>query len=379
MSQGNIILAGRTLVLGTAAATPGTLSHGGTLADGWMFDGNFTRYFNTVVIANGAVAGLFPMGNSGSDFQPIYVSCPATPPTTGGTINVSVTSDPNASSVSFADDVTVVVRNDGFWTLVTGGGLAGGTYNLRGEGTGFGTVGDVADLRLTLFGSVVGSPGVNAGTTTNPQVNRTALTQANLSNSFYIASVDAAGSPLPIELLNFYAVLTEGIVLLKWTTVTETNNHFFTLERSRNGLSFEGLFKVEGAGNSDVLLGYEAFDREPLIGRSFYRLKQTDFDGTFDYSWVVGIDNNLDASRINLYPNPVSGPNLFLTLQGLEGEVVEFSFLNPVGQLMKLQSITIPGESHTIQIPISMFGSKGIYLLIACGEKGRFVSKFLIP
>ncbi len=196
MTQGNIILAGRTLTLGTAAATPGTLSHGGTSADGWMYAGNFIRYFDAATIANGAVAGLFPMGNTGTDFRPFYVSCPSTAPTTGGTITVSHSNATSVSTVSFADDVTVVRRHNSFWTSAPGGGLAGGTYNLRAEGTEIGTIGDVADLRLTLAGGVVGSPGVNAGTTINPQVNRTGLTLANLSNDFYISSVDATSSPL---------------------------------------------------------------------------------------------------------------------------------------------------------------------------------------
>ncbi len=80
-------------------------------------------------------------------------------------------------------------------------------YNLDAQGTGFGLIGAVSDLRLTLINSGIGTPGVNGGTTLNPQVNRTGLSLANLSNSFYIGSINSVSSPLPITLISFTAVL----------------------------------------------------------------------------------------------------------------------------------------------------------------------------
>jgi hypothetical protein len=64
-----------------------------------------------------------------------------------------------------------MVRKDLRWTITSGNGLAGGSYNLQAQGTGFGLIGAVSDLRLTRINSGIGTPGVNGGTTANPQIN----------------------------------------------------------------------------------------------------------------------------------------------------------------------------------------------------------------
>ncbi len=184
--------------------------------------GSFTRWFAKSTIAAGAVAGLFPTGTS-TDYRPFSVSAPVAP-TTGGTITVSYTDATTNTSTAFADGAsTVMVRKDLNWAVSTAT-LAGGSYNLGIAGTGFGLVGNVTDLRLTLAGGVVGSAGVNAGTVTNPQVNRTGLLPANLVNTFYLGSVNAVNSPLPITLVSFTAAVKNGEVVLNWVTAQRNLN-----------------------------------------------------------------------------------------------------------------------------------------------------------
>ncbi len=173
MTAGDINLNPNTLTIGTAPGSPGSLTHGGTLASGWMYGGSITRYFNTGTIANRSVTGLFPIGTA-SDFRPFYIAALAAI-TTGGTATLSYTNAITTSVVSFVDTpiaTLVVLRHDAFWTVATAG-IIGGTYNLSVEGTGFGTVGNVIDLRITRVASTIGTDGAHAGTTANPQVNRT--------------------------------------------------------------------------------------------------------------------------------------------------------------------------------------------------------------
>ena len=93
-------------------------------------------------------------------------------------------------------------------------------------------------------------------------------------------------------------------VELRWTTATEINNDFFTVERSRDGLHFEAVAQTAGAGNTTTLQHYKAYDLAPLNGTSFYRLRQTDFDGRSTTSDVVTVyrKGNTDFS---VYPNPI--------------------------------------------------------------------------
>lgn len=112
-------------------------------------------------------------------------------------------------------------------------------------------------------------------------------------------------SPLPVELLNFNALMSNRIVDLTWQTASEQNNDFFTVERSADGFDFEPVLYKDGAGNSNTLLSYLVQDLKPLDGVSYYRLKQTDFDGAFEYSDIKVI-SNVENEQLLIYPNPSS-------------------------------------------------------------------------
>ena len=238
--------------------------------------------------------------------------------TTGGTIRVSHTAVNGSSSVVFSDNgIPVQVRSNSFWTVATGNGLATATnFSVRTEGTGFGTVGDPAHLRLTRVGdAAVGTPGTNAGSATNPQVNRTAIPLANLTNNFYWGSIDATNTPLPVELISFTAALKFDIVELKWSTASELNNDHFTIERSTDLENFEVVATIPGNGTTNVIHHYNTLDPSPVYGRSYYRLKQTDFDGKYSYSDVRVIDyEGPKFSSLRAYPNPLSGSVISLLL-----------------------------------------------------------------
>lgn len=100
---------------------------------------------------------------------------------------------------------------------------------------------------------------------------------------------DWQNEPLPIQLLHFSAVPNGSVVDLEWITASEINNHYFTVERSADATQFEGIIQRLGAGNSNIVLVYQDVDYQPLTGISYYRLKQTDFDGSFSYSQIVPV------------------------------------------------------------------------------------------
>lgn len=115
-------------------------------------------------------------------------------------------------------------------------------------------------------------------------------------------------NPLPVILIFFSAELkNENTVLLKWQTSSEINNDYFIVERSRDGNTFEELVRIEGAGHSTQTLFYEATDENPFHGTSFYRLKQTDFDGTVSYSETKSVRlTKANSFTSVVYPNPAS-------------------------------------------------------------------------
>ena len=111
---------------------------------------------------------------------------------------------------------------------------------------------------------------------------------------------------LPIELTSFTAtVKDQNSVQLNWTTLTEVNNDFFTVQHSIDGMEFREIATVKGAGTSTEKHLYEEIHHEPVWGIDYYRLKQTDFDGHSSFSEVIAV-TVLNSVGPTIYPNPIS-------------------------------------------------------------------------
>jgi len=93
--------------------------------------------------------------------------------------------------------------------------------------------------------------------------------------------------PLPIELLAINAKTKKDGILIDWSTTTEINNNYFTIERSFDGRNFQAIAIIPGNGTTTEISNYAFLDDNPEIGLNYYRLKQTDFDGKYSYSKVV--------------------------------------------------------------------------------------------
>nr|WKN34452.1 hypothetical protein K4G66_18915 [Tunicatimonas sp. TK19036] len=118
-------------------------------------------------------------------------------------------------------------------------------------------------------------------------------------------------STLPITLVYFKATAQDDKVVLKWEMTEEVNTAFFTVERSTDGRTFTNIGTVKGAGNSHEIRTYSYSDPYPANGLSYYRLKQTDFDGKFERFKVVAVSREAITTDPNsviklVTPNPCS-------------------------------------------------------------------------
>jgi hypothetical protein len=382
MTAGKINLSNANLTLGTAAASTGTL----TYTDGWVYNGNLTRWINSgnlTINTLPASPSRFPIGSS-SDYRPIYFGNPGGI-TTGGTIRASHTAVSGSTAVAFSDTDTtpIEVRTNSFWTVAIGGGLSSANvFSIRTDATGMGTVGDINDLRLTLVASAAaGTFGTNAGIVTNPQVNRTDIPIANLANNYYWGSIDDVNTPLPVELTSFTATLKFDVVELKWSTASELNNDYFTIERTIDLENFEEIVNRPGNGTTNGVHHYNAVDESPAYGRSYYRLKQTDFDGKYTYSDVRVIDyEGPKFSALRVYPNPLSGTNkLNVVVTGLKEQTeVPIMIYNVQGQLILEQVLhsDVPGTiNHEIVLTERL--RSGLYIIKA-GPTLQLMQKLVV-
>lgn len=118
-------------------------------------------------------------------------------------------------------------------------------------------------------------------------------------------AMDCAIVPLPIDLLSFDAACNEGLVDISWEVASETNNDYFVVLKSYNGIAYAGVDTIDGRGNANSYQKYEISYLEENPGTVYYKLKQVDFDGAFAYSEPVVATCGMDNRSFTAIPNPV--------------------------------------------------------------------------
>ncbi len=165
---------------------------------------------------------------------------------------------------------------------------------------------------------------------------------------------------LPIELLYFRAGQEGNTVLLEWATSLEENFDFFTVERSTDGINFEKIADIYGAGNTDEKQYYSYTDDNPFPGNLYYRLKATDFDGTFEYFKIISVRYFGEESySVTLYPNPVVNGKANLRLNYRPDGPVSVVIYDQMGRQFLKRSLS--GTSGILELPSGM--RPGIYLM----------------
>ncbi len=183
--------------------------------------------------------------------------------------------------------------------------------------------------------------------------------------------LDSTALVLPVELIRFNATALDETVLLSWQTASEVNNSHFVLERSKEGLTWESISTIPGSGNSNTILSYQHFDLDPFKARSYYRLKQVDYDGEYAYSdvRVIDFDNELN---VTITPNPTRSV-LSVNLKWSSGvKTIELSDMKGV-RLYHKQA----GDQTTFNIDVSQY-SPGIYILQIRGDHGKVETRKII-
>jgi len=169
-------------------------------------------------------------------------------------------------------------------------------------------------------------------------------------------------TPTPIELLSFTGMNKGSANLLEWSTATETNNDFFSIERSADGSSYSTILTTKGAGNSTCVLRYNARDEQPLKGVNYYRLKQTDYDGKFSYSEVISLQNSVPELNVSVYPNPGSGE---FTLHCTGAYPLQLRIYDQTGKLVEERTL-----NNNTGVLLGSGYSPGLYF-ISCSADGQ--------
>jgi hypothetical protein len=196
---------------------------------------------------------------------------------------------------------------------------------------------------------------------------------------YTIGTHDLTISPLPIELLSFDANMNSGKVDLTWETASETNNSYFTVEKSRDGITFNAVSRTEGAGNSSSILRYADTDYDPYDGISYYRLKQTDVNGRSSYSQIVSVNYYFGEDQVSVYPNPSDGSSpLNLKLSGLENQQVLVVVRDMAGNEFYSKVILSTQHEQLEAIDTENRLRPGTYIIVASSSNRMYSQKIVI-
>lgn len=192
------------------------------------------------------------------------------------------------------------------------------------------------------------------------------------SGQYYtLGSTEAAA--LPITLISFSAVNdSNSQVSVNWTTSEEVNNAFYNVERSAGGNNFETLATIPGAGNSSELLQYEFIDEVPLLGSSYYRLRQTDFNGISTTTEIIRVFLERPGDiHFQLYPNPVDhNEKLRVSYKSSRTVKVLVSLITSQGKLVETSELRLQKGSHEFRLSSSRL-LPGIYFLKISEPNGK--------
>jgi hypothetical protein len=186
-------------------------------------------------------------------------------------------------------------------------------------------------------------------------------------------------APLPIELLSFAADCDNGRIRLSWETATEVNNDYFTIQRSLDLVSYTDIAVVSGTGNSNAINGYDAYDNEPLLGKTtYYRLMQTDFNGEFETFAPVSVSCSSDLNDvITLYPNPAA--TMLNVAMNVESEDTgAINIYNELGQLVKFLKVQSYAGSNNFTMDVSELPNGQYYVCFAMQNKRYPVQKLVV-
>jgi len=337
LTAGGLDLIGRTL----------TISNGATTAigrtSGFIKSESTTAPYGQVRWTIGTTPGshIFPFGktSAAADYIPFTFNITTAGAPAAGSVSVMTYATPannmpyptgvsNVNNAAGVDKSASVA--DRFWFITLNSYITNPIATVTFVATS-GEVGTISALKAQRWNSVSSKWDVPLASQTNPTLYSVTVPAVNTFSPWALSGNNVI---LPIDLLYFKASLNIDEVEIDWSSAQELNSSFYTVEKTTDFEHFQEVGRLEGAGTTKESHVYHAVDTNPIVGKSYYRLKQTDFDGAVTYFKPVMIDyDGLQQKKLEVYPVPGNGSELTIEIKGVApNERFHLIILNMQGQ-----------------------------------------------
>ena len=335
---------------------------------------------DVVLNVNATVATLTVDNGNGSDPTVLRVLQNLTLRITGNmTVNAAGRLIIEGGALVYVDGGTCV-KNNGSVMMAGPTGTAGNPDPQNGSLflKGCVTVGSQCDQNFT---STNGTPNFINDANLNWCINCTNNNSAtNVGNPANFCAL-----MLPVELAAFSATVQEDEgrggkprVALAWTTVSETNNAYFTVERSADGAQFTEILRLDGAGNSTGPVAYREYDDTPPFGTVYYRIRQTDTDGHAEATKAVAVQVGVGgALHMTISPVPLHGNHLYIN--HTRAETPAFQLLNALGVPLDAANYSVAAEPYRATLTLAAALPPGLYYLRARSSGTVVTGKVIVP
>jgi hypothetical protein len=202
-------------------------------------------------------------------------------------------------------------------------------------------------------------------------------TEGGCGNDFAMDDVSFAlcpeGGPTPVQLVSFSAHQKGNGVSLDWSTSQELNNSYFQIERSADGSSnWTVLATINGAGNSQVAKSYNALDANPLSGSNYYRLKQVDINGDYEYSRIINVKISIQKTSILVLANPFHN-TLSVNFVSAAPQIVSARLIDITGKEVAMEQWSVSNGNSTKDFSNVSGLEHGMYILTIRNISGEIL------
>jgi hypothetical protein len=326
-----------------------TYSGGSSLS---FIDGPLTRETSS------NTAHEFPLGK-GNEYHPMSV-IPSTSAASSYNAEYFISTTPAGSLMN---PITGIAKNE-YWDVIKNSGAdAQVVLNYKADNTW--TTGSpagqdfifVSHLNSGIWEKDNGSliPG-NTGAGYTPLTSKLLSTYSSFTFAYGPTAL------LPVKLLSFRGSKIDSKVELNWSSASEINFEKYVVERSADGRAFTAIGSLPGSSQGQVN-NYSLIDHSPFSGPNYYRLKMVDIDGTFSFSAVIKVEFN-SSQKLSVYPNPVKGRNLNLTMNNFNKGEYQLKIYSLDGSVVMQSKLLHNGGNDSQAIQLKKDISSGVYFLL---------------